>query len=110
MKQEGIKLIQLLGIPLIQAPCEAEAQCAELNKKKKVFGVVTEDMDFLAFGGEIMIKGLCKGKESKIIRLENVLEGLKLNQEQFVDLCLLCGCDYLQRIQGIGPINAYRLI
>ena len=26
-----------MGVPVVNAPCEAEAQCAELAKKKKVF-------------------------------------------------------------------------
>ena len=30
-----------------------------------------------------------------------VLEGLKLTPDQFVDLCILCGCDYLGTIKGV---------
>jgi hypothetical protein len=29
---------------------------------------------------------------------------------QFVDLCILCGCDYTDTIRGIGPKNALKLI
>lgn len=29
---------------------------------------------------------------------------------QFVEMCILCGCDYLQKLDGIGPVTAYRLI
>lgn len=32
-----------------------------------------------------------------------VLEGLKLTSDQFVDLCILCGCDYLGTIKGVCP-------
>lgn len=32
-----------------------------------------------------------------------VLEGLKLTPDQFVDLCILCGCDYLGTIKGVPP-------
>ena len=31
-----------------------------------------------------------------------VLEGLKLTPKQFVDLCILCGCDYVGTIDGAG--------
>ena len=31
-----------------------------------------------------------------------VLEELKLTPEQFVDVCILCGCDYAGTIRGIG--------
>ena len=33
---------------------------------------------------------------------EKMLEGLGLTYEQFVDLCILCGCDYCSTIRGIG--------
>ena len=34
--QEAQKLLGLMGIPHLTAPCEAEAQCAELAKGGKV--------------------------------------------------------------------------
>merc|ERR1711971_1443846 len=44
------------------------------------------------------------------INLERALQGLELTMEQFVDLCILMGCDYSDTIKGIGPINALKLI
>jgi flap endonuclease-1 len=29
---------------------------------------------------------------------------------QFIDLCILCGCDYTGTIRGIGPHRALELI
>ena len=34
--EEAKKLLSLMGIPNLTAPCEAEAQCAELAKAGKV--------------------------------------------------------------------------
>ncbi|EGR32852.1 hypothetical protein IMG5_068750 [Ichthyophthirius multifiliis] len=111
MKNDAIKMLQLLGVPVIQAPCEAEAQCAALTKAKKVFATVTEDMDALTFGTPTLLRGLNSKKEPIIeIDYNLMLQELELTQEQFVDLCILCGCDYLVRIDGIGPITAYKLI
>jgi 5'-3' exonuclease len=31
-------------------------------------------------------------------------------QEQFIDICILCGCDYCGTIRGIGPKRALQLI
>ena len=42
-----------MGVPHVTAPCEAEAQCAELVKKGKCYGVGTEDMDALTFGTNV---------------------------------------------------------
>jgi len=39
-----------------------------------------------------------------------MLEGLDLNYDEFVDLCILCGCDFTSSIEGIGPITAFKLI
>lgn len=33
-----------------------------------------------------------------------VLEGLNLTSDQFVDLCILCGCDYCGTIKGMVPL------
>jgi hypothetical protein len=39
-----------------------------------------------------------------------VLKELELSEEQFVDLCILCGCDYTPKIGGVGPVRALGLI
>ena len=111
MTDDAKKLISLLGIPVIEAPSEAEATCSILAKDKKVFAAATEDMDTLCFGCPVLIREL-SGKEENIIeiKLNEVLSGLGLNMEEFVDLCILCGCDYCENIQGIGCIKAYQLI
>lgn len=32
------------------------------------------------------------------------------NPSQFIDLCILLGCDYLEPIKGVGPKSALKLI
>ena len=44
------RLLTLMGVPVIDAPTEAEAQCAVMAKAGLVYGVATEDMDCLTFG------------------------------------------------------------
>ena len=39
-----------MGCPVIEAPCEAEAQCAAICKAGKAYATATEDMDALTFG------------------------------------------------------------
>ena len=41
---------------------------------------------------------------------EKMLSGLELTEEQFIDLCILLGCDYCDSIKGIGPHRALALI
>jgi flap endonuclease-1 len=33
-----------------------------------------------------------------------------MNMEEFIDLCIMCGCDYTANITGIGPVKAYNFI
>lgn len=108
------KLLKLMGIPVVQAPSEAEAQCAELVKKGKAWGVGTEDMDALTFGSKIMIRHLnfseAKKRPIAEIHLDDVLQQTGLSMDQFIDICILLGCDYVPKIPGIGPQKAWDAI
>ena len=42
--------------------------------------------------------------------VDKVLDGLGLSMDQFVDLCILLGCDYCDKIRGVGPKSAYKMI
>ncbi|VDP13153.1 unnamed protein product [Soboliphyme baturini] len=103
------KLLRLMGIPIIEAPGEAEAQCAALVNAGVVYGAATEDMDTLTFGSNVLLRHMTK-MPIKEFRLADVLQGMKLNKNEFVDLCILLGCDYCPTIKGIGPKKAYELI
>jgi len=58
----------------------------------------------------MMAKGDAKDVKVNEFHLDKVLEGLDLTMEQFVDMCILCGCDYLGTIEGIGPVRALKHI
>jgi flap endonuclease-1 len=107
-------LLRLMGIPVIDAPCEAEAQCAEFVKAGKAYATGTEDMDALTFGTPIILRKLTmpESVKEKIIEINvsKVLSGLDLTYEQFIDLCILCGCDYCESIKGIGPKTALKML
>lgn len=108
------KLLTLMGVPFVEAPCEAEAQCCALVKAGKVYGVGTEDMDALTFGGNVLLRHLTFSEARKMpikeFTLDRILAGLEFTQEQFIDLCILLGCDYCDTIKGIGPKRAVELI
>jgi flap endonuclease-1 len=56
--EECKKLLRLMGVPVIDAPSEAEAQCAAMAKAGVVYGAATEDMDCLTFGCPTLIRHL----------------------------------------------------
>ncbi|GER47378.1 flap endonuclease 1 [Striga asiatica] len=109
------KLLRLMGVPVIEvAPSEAEAQCAALCKSGKVYAVASEDMDSLTFGAPRFLRHLMDPSSKKIPVMEfevsKVLEELNLTMDQFIDLCILSGCDYCDSIRGIGGLTALKLI
>ncbi|KAF1945637.1 flap endonuclease 1 [Clathrospora elynae] len=112
--EECQQLLRLMGIPYIVAPTEAEAQCAVLARGGKVYAAASEDMDTLTFDSPILLRHLTFSEQRKEpileIHLDQVLEGLGLEREQFIDLCILLGCDYLDPIKGVGPGTALKLI
>jgi flap endonuclease-1 len=108
------RLLTLMGVPVIDAPCEAESSCAALCAAGKVFAVGTEDMDALTFGSTILIRHLTYADAKKVppmeFRLGEVLRGLEVTMDQFIDVCILCGCDYTDKIKGIGPETALKKV
>eukprot|EP01097_Dermamoeba_algensis_P010303 TRINITY_DN7548_c0_g1_i1.p1 TRINITY_DN7548_c0_g1~~TRINITY_DN7548_c0_g1_i1.p1 ORF type:complete len:401 (-),score=115.15 TRINITY_DN7548_c0_g1_i1:148-1311(-) len=112
--EETKTLLRLMGVPVVEAPCEAEAQCAAMAKAGVVFATSTEDMDSLTLGTPILLRHLTSAESKKLpileIHLEKVLSGLGLTMDQFIDLCILCGCDYCDSIKGIGAKRAIDLI
>lgn len=108
------KLLGLMGIPYVDAPCEAEAQCAILAKAGKVYAAASEDMDTLCYEAPVLLRHLTFSEQRKMpiseIFYDKVIEGLGMPHEQFVDLCILLGCDYCEPIKGIGPHKALSLI
>lgn len=68
-------------------------------------------MDSLTFGTNFLLRGFNSKKEPIIqLELSQVLEGFGMNQDEFIDLCILCGCDYTTNIPGIGPIKAFKYV
>lgn len=108
--KECQEIIQLLGIPIIESPEEADAQCAWLIKNELVDYVASEDMDLLTFGTTKLLRGL--NSKNKIIEynLEKILEDLEITYKQFIELCILLGCDYCSTLNKIGPIKAFENI
>ncbi|XP_044309294.1 probable flap endonuclease 1 homolog isoform X3 [Varanus komodoensis] len=104
-------LLRYLGVPSVQAPAEAEATCAALVKSGHAWCTATEDLDALPFGSLRLLRHLnTKSGDLEEIALPEVLQKLRLTQEQFVDLCILLGCDYCGKIHGVGPKKALKLM
>merc|ERR1712070_330394 len=108
------RLLTLMGVPIINAPSEAEATCAALCRDGKVYASATEDADCLTFGTKILIRNLMAAEAQKRqileVHLSLALEQLNVTMDQFIDFCILSGCDYCDTVKGIGPQTAIKLL
>ncbi|HMK53176.1 MAG TPA: flap endonuclease-1 [Methanobacteriaceae archaeon] len=107
------KLLELMGIPYIQAPGEGEAQASYMVENGDAWCVGSQDYDCLLFGAPRMVKNLTitGGKANiELIQLNNVLGELGITREQLVDLALLVGTDFNPGIKGIGAKKGLKLI
>lgn len=79
-----------------------------------MYGAGSEDMDTLTFGSPILLRHMTFSEARKMpiaeISYNKVLEGLQMDRNQFIDLCILLGCDYCESIKGVGPFRAVSLI
>jgi Holliday junction resolvase YEN1 len=94
------RLMTLFGFQFIQAPGEAEAQCAILNKMGVVDAVLSEDVDTLMFGCPLMLRNMSGEGRSKTPTHVNVYcsEAIKkenrLDRQGMILIALLSGGDY----------------
>jgi flap endonuclease-1 len=103
-------VFDIFAVSYIQADSEADLLCCELYKTGVVDGCMSNDMDFLPSGCGILIHNYNLSNNITEYNLQRVLEILELSYEQFVDFCILCGCDYTRKIPRLGPITAFNLI
>ncbi len=123
MIAEAKKLLYALGLPVVQAPAEGEAQAAYMTQKD-VYAVASQDADSLVFGAKRVVRNLSiTGKKKmpgklnyadvspELIVLKDNLEHLGITPAQLIALSILIGTDYnTGGIKGIGPKNALKLV
>lgn len=104
------ELLNLMGIPYIDAPEEADSQLSYLCKNNMVYAVLTEDMDILTFGSPKIIRNLLSSQKTPLeINLNDILIKLELNYEEFIELCILFGSDYCPVFTDIKSHDIYKI-
>ncbi|KAL7553273.1 hypothetical protein ACHAWF_016532 [Thalassiosira exigua] len=111
MKEDILALLQLCGIPWVESPSEAEAQCAALENLGLVNGVVTEDSDVFVFGAKKVYKNFFNEQKYVEAYFARDLEReLALKKHQLVALAMLLGGDYTDGVKGVGIVNAFEIL
>lgn len=121
--EESKELLTAMGIPVIQAPSEAEAQAAFMCERKDVDFVGSQDYDTLLFGAPRLVRNLTISQRKKLpsggytivrpqlIELKDTLKHLGIKQDQLIVLAILIGTDFnIGGVRGIGPKTALNLV
>ncbi|MFC5134955.1 MULTISPECIES: flap endonuclease-1 [Haloferacaceae] len=100
------ELLDLLDVPIVEAPAEGEAQCAHMAATGSVDHAGSEDYDTLLFGAPTTLRQLTSKGDPELMDLAATLETLELDREGLVDVAMLCGTDFNEGVRGIGPKTA----
>ncbi|KAF8604529.1 PIN domain-like protein [Ceratobasidium sp. AG-I] len=104
-------LLRLFGVPFLNAPMEAEAQCAFLAQRGLVQGVITDDSDVFLFGaGRVFRNMFNQSKTVECFFAADLERELGLDRETLIGLAFLLGSDYTEGLQGVGPVVAMEIM
>jgi flap endonuclease-1 len=123
MIDEAQTLLRLMGLPVVQAPSEAEAQAAHMSARGDVWAAASKDYDSLLFGATRVVRFLTiSGKEflpsqgisrpivPELIERDLWLSALDITRTQLVDLAIIVGTDFNDGVKGVGPKKALKLV
>jgi flap endonuclease-1 len=123
MVEESKQLLGAMGIPIVQAPTEGEAQASFMVGRKDVYAVASQDFDSILFGAPKLVRNLSIAETRRIpktdqkIKVEpefiisaETFEKLNISREQLIDIALLIGTDFNKGVRGVGAKTALKLI
>lgn len=124
MIEDSKEVIRLLGLPIVQAPSEGEAQASALVASSQAYACISQDYDNLIFGCPRLIRNLSiagrrkrMGKigtvkvEAEELMLNDNLKELGLNRDELIVLAMLVGTDYNPAgVKGVGQKKALKLV
>ncbi|NWF96404.1 MAG: flap endonuclease-1 [Candidatus Thorarchaeota archaeon] len=123
MVEESKLLLQALGVPCVQAPSEGEALAAQMARSGEVWASASQDYDSLLYGSPRVIRNLSvsgrrrasrgggfKTVLPEVVDLEVNLRVLGLTRVQLIDVAILLGTDYNEKVAGVGWKKAVKLI
>ncbi len=89
------KLLEIMGISYYESEGESDGICARMVQKKIAFACLSEDMDMFVYGCPRVLRYLSLLKSSVVLYdLRGIISTLKLQFNEFRDICVLAGTDY----------------
>lgn len=103
------QVLRSIGVKVIVAPYEADAQLAYLSRKNFVDFVISEDSDLLVYGcSRVLYKYDYKTEKGREVVLSNIFKNhadfsrMTINSTSFLITCILSGCDYIPSLERVG--------
>ena len=124
MVEDSKHLLDLFGIPYIQAPSEGEATAALLTTTGHADVAASQDFDSILFGARKLVRNFTNSGrrklpnrntyieiEPEIIDYKKNLEALGITREQLIDVGILIGTDFNpDGFERVGPKTAIKMI
>lgn len=103
------------GVPYVVAPYEADAQLVYLERHGIISGIITEDSDLLVFGAKRLLTkldpyGNCVEVNRRDFCAVREISLTGWSDDQFRQMAIFSGCDYLEGVGNIGLKTAYRML
>jgi flap endonuclease-1 len=121
--EESKSLLLAMGIPVIQAIGEGEAEASYLARQRKVSASASQDFDSILYGTPTLIRNLTLSRRRKtpsglyvevnpeMIELSTVLNKLNISLDQLICLAILVGTDYNPGgVKGLGQKRALEIV
>ncbi len=123
MISDAQELLEAMGLPIVRAPGEGEAQAAYMAKAKIADGCSSQDYDSLLFGAPVFYRNIAVSGRKKLpgrnvwvdvepekILLEENLQKLGISRQKLVWLGMLVGTDFNEKFPKVGPKTALKLV
>jgi flap endonuclease-1 len=107
MKEDAHRLLDLMGLPWVQAPSEGEAQAAHMTKRGDADYCASQDYDSLLFGAPMLLRNVTVSGRRKlpsknvyidvvpeVFALDKILKECQITYEQLIDVGILIGTDF----------------
>jgi len=120
---ESKELLEAMGVSCFTAPGEAEAQISYMTANNQVDYCVSQDFDCLLFGSPNLLKNIGASGKRKvpfkkvyidvypyILESEQVFSKLEITREKLIWMSMLIGTDFNNKVEGIGPKTALKLV
>uniref|UniRef100_A0A023EZN5 Putative flap endonuclease gen-like protein n=1 Tax=Triatoma infestans TaxID=30076 RepID=A0A023EZN5_TRIIF len=112
LQKQCTELLSYLGLTCIEAPGEAEAFCAHLNKQGLVHGVITQDSDAFLYGAREVYRNFQMAPKytCDAYSMDKIEEKLALSRTKLIGFSILCGSDYNNGLKNIGKETALKFL